>query len=78
MCRLLLANGAKKEVKTSDGERPLDLIDASDLLTIGAMLESEEARRARLDNTEDASMASLVSEISVSKKHKNKKEDSAH
>ncbi|KAK7103633.1 protein phosphatase 1 regulatory subunit 27-like [Littorina saxatilis] len=46
--RLLLHKGAKKEVKTVEGERPLDLIDAADLQTIGAMLESDASRAARM------------------------------
>ena len=48
--RLLLHNGAIKEMKTSEGERPLDLIDAADLQTIGAMLESESVRDVRMEH----------------------------
>ncbi|KAK7504136.1 hypothetical protein BaRGS_00004440 [Batillaria attramentaria] len=52
--RLLLANGARKDLKTCEGERPLDLVDSSDLQTIGAMLESDAARAAKLaDNGSD-------------------------
>ncbi|KAL8612885.1 hypothetical protein ACOMHN_038140 [Nucella lapillus] len=47
--RYLLYKGARKDVKTLEGERALDLVDASDLHTIGAMLESEESRTARIE-----------------------------
>lgn len=65
--RLLLWKGAKKEVKTTDGERPLDLIDASDLQTIGAMLESETARNARIE--EDSAFTISDEDAAGSKKH---------
>ena len=37
-------------MKTQDGERALDLVDASDLQTIGAMLESDASRAARMED----------------------------
>ncbi|XP_076442139.1 uncharacterized protein LOC143281086 [Babylonia areolata] len=52
--RYLLFKGARKELKTLEGERALDLVDASDLHTIGAMLESESARTARIEEEEAA------------------------
>ena len=46
---MLLSQGATKEVLTNEGERPQDLIDQSDLKTIGAMLESEKCRMEHLN-----------------------------
>ena len=37
-CRFLLENGADKSILTEDGERPLDLVEPSDLATIRVML----------------------------------------
>jgi len=37
-CRFLLENGADRSILTEDGERPLDLVDPSDMETICVML----------------------------------------
>ena len=36
--RFLLENGADKNILTNEGERPLDLVEPSDLATIRVML----------------------------------------
>ena len=38
LCRFLLENGADKSILTEEGERPLDLVDPSDMETIRVML----------------------------------------
>ena len=51
--RYLLSVGASKDIKTDDGERPLDLCDARDFGVISVMLESEKSRKAKLSMTEE-------------------------
>ena len=70
-CRYLLHKGVRKEVKTTDGERPLDLIDASDLQTIGAMLESDASRVARLEEESTSSLNVADEKSKHSSPHKN-------
>ena len=38
--RFLLENGADKSILTDEGERPLDLVDPSDMETIRVMLKN--------------------------------------
>ena len=53
LTRYLLYKGASKEILTEDGERPLDLVEPTDLHTIGAMLESADTRTARLEERDE-------------------------
>lgn len=71
--RFLLYKGARKDLKTMEGERALDLVDASDLHTIGAMLESEASRTARIE--EEGS--SFIAEEKTRKSRKKKGDGSS-
>ncbi|KAH9498270.1 hypothetical protein Btru_009533 [Bulinus truncatus] len=53
IARYLLSKGASKDIKTNDGERPLDLCDARDFSVISVMLESDSARKAKLQDMRD-------------------------
>lgn len=53
IARYLLSVGASKDIKTEDGERPLDLCDARDFGVISVMLESDKSRKAKLSMTEE-------------------------
>ena len=46
----MLENGADKSILTEDGERPLDLVDPSDMETIRVMLSDDSGNN---DNQSD-------------------------
>ena len=50
-CRLLLQHGADRNILTEDGERPIDLVEPTDLATFKIMLE-EQSTKSR-DSSED-------------------------
>lgn len=60
VCRYLLSKGANRDLKTNDGERPLDLCDARDFSIISVMLESDKARKARLLSAPDEELEFCV------------------
>ena len=49
--RLLLQNGADRNILTEDGERPIDLVEPTDLATFKIMLD-EQSTKSR-DSSED-------------------------
>ena len=49
--RLLLRHGADSNILTEDGERPIDLVEPTDMATIKVMLENQSSKSH--DSSED-------------------------
>ena len=50
--RLLLQHGADRNILTEDGERPIDLVEPTDLATFKIMLDKQSTSKSR-DSSED-------------------------
>ncbi|XP_071079655.1 protein phosphatase 1 regulatory subunit 27-like [Haliotis cracherodii] len=51
--RFLLKKGANRHILTAEGERPLDLVDPTDVDVISIMLASQAASQTTLESDED-------------------------